>query len=419
MGRKKAIRFLLLSVFVVCTCALSAQYKNSSLIDSLLKNTKQDISTVISNPKKYKIQVIYTQINRDKNNTPSFTHHYYLYDSTNYFYCASLVKLPCSVLALEKVNSLKEKGITKETTMLTDSIMACQKRVTTDTSAVNGLPSVAHYIKKMLLVSDNLAFGRIYEFLTPDYIHDRLKVYGMPNMRIVHRFDGGCKGLSNLTANPVRFVDGSGNLIYKQEQSVSKRKYTLPVPSALVGKAYINASGKKVNEPKDFSTYNYMSLWDIHRVLLKTVFHEEGGKNKFGITHDDWAFLMKYLSMYPGASDYPKYDPKKFHDSYKKYFLYGDSKKPIADTDVRIFNIVGQSYGFMVDCAYIVDLKTKTEFMLSAVVYTNEKDIINTGTYEYNSVALPYLSKLGKVFMEYERKRKKKFLPDLTLLNKF
>ncbi|HEY1038620.1 MAG TPA: serine hydrolase, partial [Bacteroidia bacterium] len=215
MKHKKNTRFLLLFVTTCYACALSAQYKNSPLIDSLLKNTKQDITNVISNPKKYKIQIIYTQINRDKNNVPAFTNHFYLYDSTNYFYCASLVKLPCSVLALEKINSLKEKGITKETTMLTDSTMACQKRIVTDTSAANGLPSVAHYIKKMLLVSDNLAFGRIYEFLTPDYIHDRLKTYGMPNMRIVHRFDGGCKGLSNLTANPVRFVDDSGNLIYK------------------------------------------------------------------------------------------------------------------------------------------------------------------------------------------------------------
>src|ERR1700740_1922951 len=203
MNKKKLVFFFLL--FSAFTGNLVAQYKNSTLVDSLLKNTKQDISSVISNPKKYKIQIIYTQINRDKNNIPSFTHHYYLYDSSNYFYCASLVKLPCSVLALEKINSLKDKGITLETTMLTDSISACEKRVDVDTTSINGLPSIAQYIRRMLLVSDNLAFGRVYEFLTPDYIHDRLKFYGLPNMRIVHRFDGGCKGISNLTANPLRF----------------------------------------------------------------------------------------------------------------------------------------------------------------------------------------------------------------------
>jgi hypothetical protein len=162
-----------------------------------------------------------------------------------------------------------------------------------------------------------------------------------------------------------------------------------------------------------------MSLWDIHRILLKTVFHESlPEKERFGITNSDWAFLMKYLSMYPGESDYPKYDPKKFQDSYKKYFLYGDSKKPITNKDVKIYNIVGQSYGFMIDCAYIVDTRHKTEFMLSAVIYANEKDIINTGRYEYNTVALPYLSKLGKVFYDYELNRKRKHVPDLSFLEK-
>jgi len=405
------------TILVLVTGKLSAQYKNSSLIDSLLKNTKQDISSVISNPKKYKLQIIYTQINRDKNNDPKFTHHYYLYDSSNYFYCASLVKLPCSILALEKINTLKDKGITKETTMLTDSTMACQKKVTIDTTSLNQLPSIAQYIKRMLLISDNLAFGRVYEFLTPDYIHDRLKFYGLPNMRIVHRFDGGCKGINNLTSNPIQFVGADGNLIVKQEQSVSKRTYKLPISSALVGKGYIDVGGKKINSPKDFSTYNYMSLWDIHRVLLKTVFHNDiAEKNRFGITDEDQAFLMKYLRMYPRESDHPAYDPKKFQDSYKKYFIYGDSKKTITDSTIRIYNIVGQSYGFMVDCAYIVDLKNKTEFMLSAVIYTNEKDIINTGKYEYNSVALPYLSKLGKVFQEYELKRKRAHSPDFSTL---
>jgi hypothetical protein len=125
---------------------------------------------------------------------------------------------------------------------------------------------------------------------------------------------------------------------------------------------------------------------------------------------------MKYLSLYPKESVVPKYDSKKFHDSYKKYFVFGDSKKTVIDTNIRIYNIVGQSYGFMADCAYIVDFKTKSEFMLSAVIYSNEKDIINTGKYEYNSIAMPYLSELGRTFVKYEKARKKKTLPDLSQL---
>lgn len=372
---------------------------------------------IISKPEKFKIQIIYTQINRDKNNKPSFTQHNYFLDSTNYFYCASLVKLPCSVLALQKINELKREGLNKDSRMFTDSTEACHKRVKRDTSSANGYPSVGHYIKKMLLVSDNLAFGRIYEFLTPDYIHSELGKRGYGSMRIVHRFDGGCSGKYNLLTNPVAFYDENNNLLYSQPAFQSNKEYKNPLGNVLIGKAHINSGGKKINKAKDFTTYNFMHLQQINDLLKWLVFFDFAPDHKkFHLTESDRKFLLKYLSMLPRESDKPFYDPKIYHDSYKKYFIYGDSKKPINDSSVRIFNIVGQSYGFMVDCAYIVDFKTKAEFMLSAVIYTNANEVINDGKYEYRSVALPYLSRLGKTLLDFERKRKKKNLPSLEEL---
>lgn len=402
---------------LVCISTNNAQPKNSILIDSILKQNPLAFKTITDNYKKYKIQIIYTQIDRDKQNKPHFTSHFYYYDSTNYFYCASMVKLPCSILALEKVNGLKKYDIGKESCMITDSSNSCQRRCLTDTSSESKLPSVSNYIKKMLLVSDNHAFGRIFEFLGVDFIHGRLADLGFPKIRIVHRFDGGCKGEANVVTNPIIFKDLNQKMLYQQEQLYAKKKYTYPYGIAQVGTAYMDAAGKKVNKPKDFSTYNYMSLYDVHKVLQRLVFHEQlSEKDKYNITSDDRLFLMKYLSLYPKESSAPKYDSKKFHDSYKKYFVFGDSKKIIADTNIRIYNIVGQSYGFMADCAYIVDFKSKSEFMLSAVIYANEKDIINTGKYEYNSIALPYLAELGRVFVKYEKARKKKVFPDLSQL---
>ena len=74
-------------------------------------------------------------------------------------------------------------------------------------------------------------------------------------------------------------------------------------------------------------------------------------------------------------SDFPKYDTNAFYDSYKKYLIFGDSKKRINDDSIRVFNIVGQSYGFMSDVAYICYFKNNVEFMLSSVIYTNENEI--------------------------------------------
>jgi hypothetical protein len=69
---------------------------------------------------------------------------------------------------------------------------------------------------------------------------------------------------------------------------------------------------------------------------------------------------------------------------------------------------VGQSYGFLSDCARFFDKKNNIQFMLSAVIYANSDEVINDGKYDYDSVALPYLSILGKKIFQYELKKKNK-----------
>ncbi|GIT57284.1 MAG: hypothetical protein Ct9H300mP18_07130 [Candidatus Neomarinimicrobiota bacterium] len=41
-----------------------------------------------------------------------------------------------------------------------------------DTSSETGNASIAHYIKKIFVVSDDNAFNRIYEFLGQDYFNN-------------------------------------------------------------------------------------------------------------------------------------------------------------------------------------------------------------------------------------------------------
>lgn len=400
---KKISSILLIPFFLFC------QKKNSPLIDSLLRSKPAIFSSILSSPKKYRIQIIYTQIDRDKNNKPVFTQHNYFLDSTNYFYCASMVKLPCSILALQKLHDLNISGLDKNSRMYTDSVIPCHKKVSRDFSSPDSFPSIAHYIRKMLLVSDNLAFGRTYEFLTPDYIHDEAAKRGYGSMRIVHRFDGGCAGKDNLLCNPITFRDQKGNIIFNQPQSIAAKEYNNPLGTVKVGRAHIAAGGKKINEPKDFTTYNFMHLQQVNDLLKWVVFLPYApDKKRFNIDESDRKFLLKYLCLYPRESDYPKYDPKDYYDSYKKYLIYGDSREPITDTNIRIFNIVGQSYGFLADCAYIVDFKHNSEFMLSAVIYVNSDGVLNDGKYEYRSTGFPYLANLGRLFLEYEKKRKKK-----------
>jgi hypothetical protein len=78
---------------------------------------------------------------------------------------------------------------------------------------------------------------------------------------------------------------------------------------------------------------------------------------------------------------------------------------------IRIFNKVGMAYGFLTDCAYIVDYKNQVEFIVSASVFVDRDGTLNDGKYAYKEIGLPFLGKLGRVLLQHElhHKRKSKF----------
>ncbi len=410
--------------FFLVGCFCFSQYfifsqKNSRLLDSILKSHPL-LKQVIVQKEKFKPQIIFTQINRDAANKPSFVNHTYFLDSNNYFYCASLVKLPTSIFALEKINSLSVKNLSRHTIMQTDSAWFCQKKEFTDTTSKNGFPSLEHHIKKMFLVSDNNSFNRVFELATPMLINKRLSDFGFPKARIVHRLDANCVGLGNNYFNPIRFVSETDETLYTQPADSLSKEFEMPFDKLIIGRNIYNKRKRLISSRKDFSKSNYLPLKSVHMILQNLVFHQfQNTSSAFNISSDDWQFLMQQLGRYPRESDYPKYDQKIYYDSFKKYFIYGSVVKTIDSDSLRIFNIVGRAYGFLIDCAYIVDFNNKTEFVLSSVIYTNKRNSFGTGKYEYDTVGLPFLKELSLALYTFESKRKKKYLPNLNAFNLF
>src|SRR5687767_6538827 len=178
--------FVLFTCFTLCTIApAQAQEKTDPwLQELLLAHGSPLLQHVLAHKDSFQYQVIYTQIDRNRRNKPSFKHYYLNVDGNRYFNPASTVKLPVVLAALEKLNDLKIKGVKKYTPMLTDSAYKGQTAVTKDTSSANGLPSVAHYAKKVFLVSDNDAYNRLYEFVGQQHLNETLWEKGYPNTRI-------------------------------------------------------------------------------------------------------------------------------------------------------------------------------------------------------------------------------------------
>ena len=399
-------------LFLFISSFLFAQEKNDHFIDSLLRTRPDHFGKILKNVNKYEVQIIYTRIDRSKNNKPSLQHYTYRLGK-DYFYPASLVKLPASLLALEKLNRLNIQGLDRNAVMFTDTTTECKLAVKKDTTAENNLPSVGHYIKRMMLVSDNASYNRIYEFLGQEYINQRLSALGYDNARIVHSFDGGCSDGKHTA--PVSFYDAGSDLLYQQPMQLNSKIYPHPLGTVKKGKAHLDERDRMVRAPKDYTGSNYLPLQDVHDMVISVMMPGEIKKEKqFDLSKDDYAFMRRYMGMLPRESDLPKYDPKKYEDSHKKYLLYGSYHGKIDTDSIRIFNIVGQSYGNLIDCAYIVDHQNNVEFFLSAAIYVNSDGVINDGKYDYQTIGFPFLSNLGKLFLDHERQRPRKNVLDLS-----
>src|SRR6476646_8821733 len=180
---------LLLILILFYNLPSFCQVKNDRWLQQLLESKGSTLlHHVLSHPDSFQYQVPYTQLNREKRNKPHFRNYYVNVDRERYFNPASTVKLPTALAALEKINKLRQQGIDRNTAMLTDSSYPGQTSVLKDTSSANGLPSVAQYIKKIFLVSDNDAYNRLYEFVGQEQLNTTLQKKGYKDVDITRRF---------------------------------------------------------------------------------------------------------------------------------------------------------------------------------------------------------------------------------------
>ncbi|MES2387799.1 MAG: serine hydrolase [Bacteroidota bacterium] len=356
----------------------------------------------------YHIQILYSKITRDEEGKALIETHTYGIDTASYFFPASMVKLPCSALALEKLNRLNLPNLDKESVMHSGAEFRCQTPEKSRDTALFRRPSLANYIRRMMLVSDNVAYNRSYEFLGPDYIKEQLTLKGYPTARIIQRF-AGCDREANRRTNPAVFLNPvNWDTLYRQPGKRSASELRNPNSKPYLGHAHLDFSGKRYEMPYDFSHSNHLLMADVHNMVISLMLPEAVHPNqRFDMSTNDLAFLKKYMGMYPRESGMPEYSNHKvYYDSYKKYLVFGRGQAVIPDS-IRIYNIVGMAQGFLADCAYITEPANNVEFFLSALIYTNADGVLNDGIYEYNTLGQPFLKRLGLAFLNYERERQK------------
>lgn len=414
----------LLFCFFSASLSVFAQNLNNEL-EKILILQYDKLKDYLNNPS-YNIQIVYSQIVRNHNNTPKIYTYKYKVNTYNYIYPASTVKLPIILLSLEKVNKINEEKedlvLSKNTRMTHLAGKYCPESAWGSNPQDKNPPCIAKYAEQILLVSDNTAAARLYDFLGQRYIHQVLTQKGYDSIRIFRRLGSTCQSLQqNACTNPILFHNEAMQVIYKQEETCNDSLPSPIFPQILLGKGHIDQTGRYQNTPMDFAYNNFLPLDRLHELTIAALLPEAlPPQKRFQLSQEDYLFLKRFMGAYPKEGKRTSYLPEQgYFDAYKKYFLYGQNAHAKINPNVRIFNIVGLAYGFAIDSAYIVDVENQVEFFLTASIYTNRNEIINDNTYEYASEGMNFLKLLSEIIFKYELAREKKYKIEKNILNIF
>jgi beta-lactamase class A len=159
------MKFWIGTLFLMLTTLCSNAQVNTTFLENLMRQKPDQFGEILNNPNDFRVQLFYTQIDRDKNNVPHFKEFSYRLNPSEYFYPASTVKMPLAILALDKLNTINIPGVNKSTMMYYDSVGARQEIIYNNPYSINGKQTIEQAIKEIFLVSDNNAANRLFEFM--------------------------------------------------------------------------------------------------------------------------------------------------------------------------------------------------------------------------------------------------------------
>lgn len=317
-------------------------------------------------------------------------------DPRQYFYPASSIKLCGAVAMLQRLN---EHNRVHGTALGLDSPLVVEPRFTGDaredrdaSNVVDGVLTVRHALRKLLLVSDNAAYNHCFDLCGQDGLNQAMWAAGLPSVRLWHRLSEARTFAEHRVTRTVRVG----------EVEFAARDAGVELANAGwtaldVGSAWIDGA-RKVDGPMSFAQKNAIALQDLQNVLVEVVRPEidSGARGFPGLSVAQRTFLVQTLGELPRESANPRYDPAKVPDHACKFVLRG-VRTVVPAAQLRVYDKIGRAYGFSIENAYVEDLRTGRGFFLAIVLYTNPDGVLNDDAYGYEQLADPFLDAVGAV----------------------
>jgi len=358
----------------------------SQFADSIQKIIDSDTSLVIkevfSHPEFYRLKIIFTQVYNDEFGNKRLSTWSYRDTVDEYFYPASLAKIP---LALTSMQFINERKIINPnlTDVLIDSSSFIKERM------------LYEDLLLMLSASDNNAFNRIYNMVGPKYININLLKKKYLNTYIIHRFQQG-SAKYNQTALPIAVVSPTCDTLYSHPADSMYSPIRHGIADSLIGIGYY-LNDSLIPKPKSFRYHNFVDIRDVHDMMISLSYPNLIKRTPFNITDNQQKTIIKFMQtspLHPNTVEYA--DTAIFHPNYLRFTLFGRNKK-VSYPNIEYFNKSAMAYGFLGDCCHLKDTVNDVEFYLSIYMYVNKDEILNDNKYEYDEIGVPFMKRLGEI----------------------
>lgn len=383
---------ILLSIsllFFVLSCSHSQSDNPKSAMEERiewpeeLKGLKLD--PTLSRSSKYRFQMAYTPID-SAGLGETIT-----YGTEQYYYPASLVKIPLAMLALEV---LEEKGIPLDAYIVFDTVDACGSVRFVEVSREK--ISFQQLFKELIVVSDNQFYNMLYHFLTPEYINRRLHEMGFEGTNIYRAFTG-CDRVGQLHTYPYKIYGLNGKELMASpgktmDSTVLEERYHSS-EERMFGSRHENDEGDIVDGPFDLNYSIEIPMREMHEMVLRMIRPEAfEPSQRWKVSDGSLRFMLDYMSAYPSEIPTSYRNFRSMEDTVYKYAYLRNEK----GRRERSVSKLGLSYGFASEVAWITIPGSEQSFLLTYSIYVNANDIVNDGEYEYDEVARPFAAELAK-----------------------
>lgn len=364
--------------------------------DDVLARMPRHMAAFVDRPE-HEVQAIYTRIERDTQRRVSLSTAMLGREPSRWFTAASWVKLPAVLLTAERLTSLGLDASAR--------IVLAAPPATGNWDEAEPLDEpFERTVRRLFTVSENVPFNRLYEYLGQQEIGVELAAHGYPDVRVIARLGSG-DAERNRSVGDSRVLTAQGHEVERRPARQNPQSPAFPFGVVAKGRGWQADDGTVTPGPHDFSRTNFIPLDSMHGMLTALMFPENVPEHtRWKISPELRKTILTELARWPRESKDPIYPAPEHFDGFAKYFIVGDTKTN-ASPAVRQFSKCGQAYGYLQDCAYIVERSSGVEFLLTATIYANADGIFNDDVYEYDGVSVPFLAALGRAVLESERER--------------